>query len=208
MGKNGKSKNIKCIAITGPSASGKSMLAERLASALGRTQCVVICQDDYYKDWPRLSKKARKKINFDDAKAFDFHLLRKHIRELKNGKPIRRPSYCFVESKRLSRRKTITPKPVVIVEGLMLLVKSELRRLSDCKVYIDVDSAVSLSRRLKRDIAERAETIESVCRRYFNEVLPMQKRYVETQKRRADVIVNGRKRITHKEISRIMERIK
>ena len=184
------------------------MLAERLSRALGKTRCVVLCQDDYYKDWSCLPKKARKKINFDDARAFDFLLLKKHICALKNGKPIRRPSYCFMESKRRLRKKTIYPKQMVIIEGLMPLLKRELRRLSDCKVYIDVDNSISLSRRLKRDIAERAETIESVCRRYFNEVLPMQKRYVETQKRWADVIVNGRKRITRKEISRIMERIK
>ena len=79
MGKNRRSKNIKCITITGPSASGKSMLAERLSKALGKTRCVVISQDDYYKDWSHLPKKARKKLNFDNAKAFDFNLLKQLV---------------------------------------------------------------------------------------------------------------------------------
>jgi len=193
--------NCILIAIVGPSASGKSMLAKRLARALGRTRCAVICQDDYYKDWSHLPRHKRKQVNFDDAKAFDFRLLEKHISVLKSGKFIQKPSYCFMESKRLTKRYTLTPKRYIIVEGLMPLFDNRLRKLFDYKIYIDTNNAVCLARRIRRDTKERGESIESVCSRYFNDVLPKQKRYVEPQKRWADVVVDGNNAVGKKEAS-------
>ena len=64
----------------------------------------------------------------------------------------------------------------------------------DLKIYVDVDRATSLSRRIKRDLQHRGESVKSVCRRYFKDVLPMQKRYVELQKKWADIVVDGSKR--------------
>jgi len=65
----------------------------------------------------------------------------------------------------------------------------KLRKLFDHKIYINSDNAICLARRLKRDTEERGDSIESVCKRYFKDVLPMQKKYVESQKRWADCVV-------------------
>ena len=203
----GKNSGNCIIAITGPSASGKSMLAKRLSELLGKNRCLVLCQDDYYKDWSYLTRQERKKINFDDAKAFDFALLEKHIAYLKKGNDIEVPQYSFKQSKRLSIRYTLNARRYVIVEGLMPFLKNELRRLFDFKIYVDIDNAESLSRRLKRDIDERGETAESVRSRYFNHVLPMQKRYVEKQKRWADVVVDGRHVISGEMIRKMVKKI-
>ncbi len=191
MGRNCKKAKITFIAITGPTASGKSILSSKLSKVFGKEKCAVICQDDYYNDWSRLPKNRRKKINFDDAGAFDFSLLNKHIIELRRGACINKPCYGFAENKRLSRTQKIKSKPIIIIEGLMPFLKDRIRKLFDLKVYIDIDNAECLSRRLRRDIAERAETVESVCRRYFAEVLPMQRRYVERQKKWADMVIDG-----------------
>lgn len=188
----GKNSGNYIISITGPSASGKSMLAKKLSAVLGRNRCAVLCQDDYYKDWSYLPRDKRKKINFDDVRAFDFQLLARHVRHLKKGKNIEAPRYCFKQSKRLTKRYTLVARRYVIIEGLMPILTSGLRSLIDYSIYVDIDSATGLSRRLKRDIAKRAETIDSVCKRYFSEVIPMQKRYVEPQKKWADLVVNGK----------------
>ena len=180
----------KIIAITGPTASGKSSLAKELGKMIGDDKCVIIPQDNYYKDWSHLSKSRRKKINFDDAKAFDFNLLARHLLSLRSGKSVFMPLYDFVQSRRLKSTKKVESAPVIIVDGLMPFFNKKLRSLSDHKIYIDAKNAICLARRIKRDTKERGESIESVCSRYFNDVLPMQKKYVEPQKRWADVIIN------------------
>lgn len=179
------------IAVSGPSASGKSMLAVKLSKVLGSNRCVIICQDDYYKDWSHLPKNERKKINFDDAKAFDFRLLEQHMRALKDGKCIQKPCYCFKENKRLSKRYPLSAKRYIIVEGLMPFFTNRLRKLFDYKIYVNASNGICLVRRIKRDTKERGESIESVCLRYFNDVLPMQKKYVEPQKKWADIVVHS-----------------
>jgi uridine kinase len=181
----------KIIAVAGSTASGKTTFANLFKKKLKENNAVVICQDNYYKDWSHLSKKERKKINFDDLKSFDLKLLIKHLKELKNGKPVCMPLYDFVQSQRLKKTKKIEPKQFIIIEGLMPFFDNKLRRLFDYKIYINASNAVCLARRIKRDTQERGESIESVCSRYFNDVLPMQKKYVEPQKKWADVIING-----------------
>ena len=197
----------KIITITGPSASGKSMLAKKLSAVLGRNKCVVLCQDDYYKDWSHLPKHKRKQINFDDANSFDIKLLSKHLVQLKHGKVIKIPKYCFKQSKRLSVLSTQHSAQYIIIEGLMPVLSKELRRLSNYSIYVDIDSATGLARRLKRDVANRGETVESVRKRYFEHVLPMQKKYVEKQKRWADLVIDGRETLTRGEIRKIVRKI-
>lgn len=198
-------RKIKLIAVTGPSGCGKTLLAKRLSGRLGRNKCVILSQDNYYKDWGRLHRKKRKKINFDDIKAFDFQLFKKHLEALKNGKGILSPCYDFVRSARSKKTKRIQPKPVIIVEGLMPLAKRNLAPLFDLKIYIDTENYVCLARRIRRDIKERGESIEATCRRYFQDVLPMQKKYVEPQKKYADIVINSHKKLDDRLLDRIVK---
>ena len=183
-------KNCFLIAIAGPTSSGKTTLAQKLQAKLGKNICIIISQDNYYKDHPHLSISSRKKINFDDIKAFDLKLLGKQLEALKHRKVILSPKYDFVRSRRLKKALKIETKPFVIVEGLIPYLKKRLRNLFDYKVYIEASNGVCLARRIKRDTRERGDTIETVCLRYFNDVLPMQKKYVEPQKKWADLIIN------------------
>ncbi|MFA5090334.1 MAG: uridine kinase [Candidatus Omnitrophota bacterium] len=204
MGKNRKSK---IIAIGGVTGSGKSLLAKFLHNRFGSNKCVVICQDNYYKGWLHLSRKRRKTINFDEVRVFDLKLLGTHLKEIKAGNPISMPKYDFIESRRLKKISKLLSKPIVIIEGLMPFINKKLRRLLDLKIYIHADNSVCLARRIRRDIKERGETIESVCYRYFNDVLPMQKKYVEPQKKWANVVVNGNQKFSSKLINRLVRSI-
>ncbi|MCX5699832.1 MAG: uridine kinase [Candidatus Omnitrophica bacterium] len=179
------------IAIAGPTASGKTTLANLLKKILGANKAVIISQDNYYKDWPRLSLKERKKINFDNLKSFDWVLLLKHLKCLKKGNPILSPEYDFVQSRRLKKAQKVEAKQFIIVEGLIPYFEKKLRSLFDYKIYINTNNGICLARRIKRDTQERADSIESVCKRYFEDVLPMQKKYVEPQKGWADWVVEG-----------------
>jgi uridine kinase len=78
---------------------------------------------------------------------------------------------------------------VIIVEGILILAISELRRLFDVKIYVDTDPDIRFIRRLQRDISERGRTTESVIRQYLTTVRPMHLEFVEPSKRYADVII-------------------
>jgi len=179
------------IAIAGPTASGKTTIANLLRKKFGKNRAVIISQDNYYKNRLDLKLKERKKINFDHLNAFDLELLNKHLQLLRNHMPICVPLYDFKQSKRCIKSIRIAPKKFVILEGLMPFFDIKLRKLIDFKVYINSDNAICLARRLKRDTKERGDSIETVCRRYFKDVLPMQRKYVEPQKKWADLIING-----------------
>ena len=179
------------IAIAGPTGSGKTFLAKQLVRRLGSRNCIAVSQDQYYKDLSFLSKKERKINNFDDIKSFDLSLFKKHIRALKKGQFILQPRYSFTSSRRLKRQKKILPKRWIIIEGLMPFATRELLSLFDLTVYIDAHNYICLARRIKRDVKERGESLESVCKRYLQDVLPMQFKYVEKQKSMADIIVDG-----------------
>jgi len=181
----------KLIAIIGPSASGKTSLANRLAKKLGKGNAAIISQDQYYKDWSHLPFRKREEINFDSPNAFDFRMMTAMLRRLQRGESVEVPQYSYRLHKRLTKRYPLSAKRYIIVEGLLVLHHKSLRDLFDLKIYIDIDKAISLARRIRRDVRTRGETIESVCKRYFEDVLPMQERHVEPQKKWADVIING-----------------
>jgi len=181
----------KIVAIAGPTASGKTTLASKLAKSLGIKNTVIITQDQYYKDWSKLSLKERAQINFDSPASFDFCLLEKQLRDLRYGKVIKAPCYSYRLHKRLKKTVIIKPKKWIIIDGLLLFCHKSIRDLFDFKVYIESERATSFARRIRRDLKHRGDTIESVCKRYFNDVIPMQEKYVEPQRKFADVVVDG-----------------
>jgi len=198
---NQKAIQLRLIALAGPSGSGKTSLANRLAKRLGRT--VIISQDQYYKDWSILPLKKREEINFDHPSSFDFALMKKQLKNLKMGDTIFVPSYSYRLHKRLKRKIKILPQKWIIVEGLLVICRKSLRDLFDLKIYLDIDKETALSRRIKRDLEDRGETVDSVCRRYFKDVLPMQRRFVEPQKNWADMVVDS----CETEESRLLDRL-
>lgn len=177
------------IGITGGTASGKTTLVNQIAKELPKDDICIISQDSYYKDTTHLSLKQRVDINFDHPKALDFDLLQQHIVALKAGQTIQQPEYCFVKHNRTKNTKTITPKKVLIIEGILTLTPPELRVLFDIKVFVDVDSDERLIRRLKRDIAERGRDLNEVLTRYQNTLKPMHQQFIEPTKTYADIII-------------------
>ncbi len=179
------------VAIAGPTGCGKTYICKKLRKRLGNSSCLVLSLDNYYKDWSHLPKIERKKLNFDHRNAYDFQLLETHLKCLRNKQTVDSPRYDFKESKRLQKTMRLEPKPVIIVEGLMPFIEKRLRRLFDLTIYINASETACLMRRIRRDVKSRAESIESTCKRYLAYVLPMQKKFVEPQKKLAHIVVDG-----------------
>lgn len=176
------------IGIAGGTGSGKTTLAKRLKNTFG-DDVVLLCQDFYYNSFDSLTFEERKKLNFDHPDAFDNSLLIEQLKTLKNLKPIERPTYSFVEYKRLDETVKEEPKPVIILEGILIFENPELAELMDIKVFVDTDADIRLTRRLLRDIHERGRNLDSVINQYLNTVKPMHEAFIEPSKKRADVII-------------------
>lgn len=176
------------IGIAGGTGSGKTTLAKRLKSTFG-DNVVLLCQDYYYNSFDNLSYEERKLLNFDHPDAFDSKLLIEQLKQLKRFEPVERPTYSFVEYRRLEETVREEPKCVIILEGILIFENQELADLMDIKVFVDTDADIRLARRLMRDIHERGRNLDSVVNQYLNTVKPMHEAFIEPSKKNADVII-------------------
>lgn len=91
----------------------------------------------------------------------------------------------------------MTPKKVIILEGILLLTDPTLRGLMDASVFMDTPLDICFMRRLARDVDERGRTMESVMAQYTETVRPMFLQFIDPSKQYADIIVprGGKNRI-------------
>ncbi|HSE30337.1 MAG TPA: uridine kinase [Pyrinomonadaceae bacterium] len=177
------------IGICGGTGSGKTTVANRILESVRASEVVFIQQDSYYRNLKDLPLDFRNVANFDHPDALDNELLIHHVRKLKNGEPIDLPIYDFKTHTRLNETRPVAPKPIVIVEGILIFAEPRLLELMDIKVFVDTPDDIRFIRRLRRDIAERGRTVDSVIEQYTATVRPMHMQFVEPSKRYADVII-------------------
>ena len=177
------------VGVAGGTGSGKTSFAQELLKRVGPGHCVTIAQDAYYKDGSTLSPEERAALNYDHPDAFDTSLLIQDLRDLKAGRPVPHLIYDHAAYSRRVLPDPLTPKPVILLEGILILAEEPLRRLMDIKLFIDTDADVRILRRLRRDLKERGRIFDSVERQYLVSVRPMHLEFVEPSKRYADLIV-------------------
>ncbi|MBC3765378.1 uridine kinase [Neptunicella marina] len=179
------------IAISGASGSGKSLFTETLCDELRQidTDVLVLCEDHYYRDQTHLEMSEREKTNYDHPNAFEHELLAQHLRDLKAGKSIQYPHYCFKTHTRLQKLTEVTAHRVVVVEGILLLASPELMPLFDLKVYMDTPLDICLLRRIQRDLTERGRTLDSVAKQYEKTVKPMYHQFIQPCRHKANIVV-------------------
>jgi len=181
--------HVLAIGVAGGTASGKTTVVEAILDRVGHDRIAHIQHDAYYKDLGHLPMEERRQFNFDHPDALDTALLVEHLRQLCQGHPVEVPTYDFATYCRLPKTRIVHPCPVVIVEGILILTEPSLRDLIELKIYVDTDADLRLIRRIRRDIAERGRTLESVIEQYLATVRPMHLEFVEPSKRYADVII-------------------
>ena len=181
------------IGIAGGTGCGKTTVVNQILNELPEGEVGVISQDSYYQDTTHLSYEERVKINFDHPRSIDFNLLTKHLKELKNEKPINQPVYSFVQHNRTGDTILTHPRKVMIVEGILILTNPEVRDMFDIKIFVHADSDERLIRRLKRDISERGRDLDEVLSRYQTTLKPMHEQFIEPMKEYADIIIPNNK---------------
>ncbi|MCA1579706.1 MAG: uridine kinase [Acidobacteria bacterium] len=177
------------IGISGGTGSGKTTVANRILESVSADEVVFIQQDSYYRNINDLPLDYRNIANFDHPDALDNDLLVNHVRRLKAGEAVELPVYDFKTSTRMNDTRHVESKPIVIVEGILIFADPRLLEQMDIKVFVDTPDDVRFIRRLRRDLAERGRTVESVIEQYIATVRPMHMQFVEPSKRHADVII-------------------
>lgn len=177
------------IGIAGGSGSGKTTLAHLILDRVGRERIAYLPHDAYYKDLSALPLNQRHTVNFDHPDSLDSDLLAQHIKQLKDWQIVDLPIYDFKTHNRTTQTVRVEPRPVIMVEGILIFADRPLRELLDVKVFVDTDSDIRFIRRLERDINERGRTTDMVVHQYLTTVRPMHLEFVEPSKRYADVII-------------------
>ncbi|MBO6571609.1 MAG: uridine kinase [Balneola sp.] len=177
------------IGVAGGSGSGKTTVVSTISKTLGTNKHLLLQHDSYYRDLKHLPFEERIKHNFDHPASLETELLIRHINALVEGYPIEVPQYDFSKHIRKEQTTAVTPKEVILIDGILIFSEPELLELMDVKIFVDTDDDIRLLRRLKRDINERGRSVESVMEQYQKFVRPMHLEFVQPSKRYADVII-------------------
>ena len=196
------------LGIAGGSGSGKTTVLNHIIREFGPEPIAILDHDAYYRDLSHLSPEKRARFNFDHPDALETQLMREHLDQLIEGEPIEKPVYDFTTHTRHEETETVAPRPVIIIEGILVLAESMLEEQMDIKIYVDAADDIRLMRRIRRDMQERGRSIEGVLRQYERTVRPMHLEFVEPSKREADIIIprGGHNQVaTQMVMSRIQE---
>lgn len=178
------------IGIAGPSGSGKTALSRKLATALpGETS--VVSLDSYYRELSHLTLEERAKVNFDHPDSLDWPLFLDHLDRIGRGETIPEPVYRFDQHNRAAEVTWIRAAEWVLVEGILVLHRADVRARLALKVYVETPDELCLRRRVERDTVERGRSAESVHWQYAQTVRPMAAEFVWPGRESADVVVSG-----------------
>ena len=176
------------IGIAGGSGSGKTTLTNRIAAQFAE-DVTVITHDNYYKAHDEMTYEERCRLNYDHPNAFETELMVEHLKLLKVGQAVECPVYVYTIHNRSKNTMVIKPKKVIIVEGILIFESKELCNQMDIRIFVDTDDDLRIIRRIRRDVMERARSLDSVINQYMDTVKPMHEQFVEPSKRNASIIV-------------------
>jgi uridine kinase len=177
------------IGVAGGSGSGKTTVAQSVVAQIGSDSVAFVPHDAYYRHRPEITFEERSKVNYDHPDSLETELMVTHIESLLAGTGIERPVYDFAEHLRASGTVVVDPRPVLLIEGILILTEPVLRDLMDLRVFVDTDADVRVLRRVERDMEDRGRSFESIVEQYHTTVRPMHQQFVEPSKRFADIII-------------------
>lgn len=178
------------IAIAGGTGSGKTYIAKKL-HAIDPKNVVIVSHDRYYKDRSDKPLEERKGLNYDEPAALDNELFHTHLEQLKAGEAIEMPQYDFSTHTRTRETDKVSPAPVMIIEGILILTDPEIRKFFDLTIFVDIDDDIRLARRLTRDVGKRDRTFQESLNQYLISAQPMHDKYVKPGEDYADLIINN-----------------
>ncbi len=178
------------IALAGGSGSGKTTMLHKLRDDFPSEQLCALNMDDYYHPREQQHVDDNGVKNFDLPSALDDAAFLRDLKQLLQWQPVQKPEYTFNNDQATPNVKTLTPAPIIAVEGLYLFHYQSLQGLWDYKVYIHCREAIRLTRRIHRDRIERNYPLDDVLYRYQYHVLPSHDQHINPYKGQADLIID------------------
>jgi len=180
------------LGVAGGSGSGKTFFARALRQQLGAEICDIIYQDNFYIDQSARFDGDGGSVNFDHPDAIDFTLLASCLASLRSGARTEIPVYDFVTHSRSSVPLIVEPRPILIVDGILIFHSPSVRSLFDEMVFFDTPEEIRFQRRMERDVKERGRKPEGVKNQFLKQVKPMHDQFVEPSKAFATRVVHDR----------------
>ncbi len=140
------------VGICGPSGSGKSSLARKLAKTFAGT---LISTDDYFFLNPPHKKYRSKGKNWELPQNVDWQALATVLRGLKLGRTV--VGRRMMWETETYKARSLLARRLIVVEGFLLLHDKRIRSLLDFAVYLDVSDEVGIQRRMKREKSTKNE---------------------------------------------------
>lgn len=177
------------IGISGGSASGKTYLLDKLLERYSEENITLVSQDNYYRPIEECPKSDEGEVNFDHPNAIDLDAFVADLEKLSAGKSVTLMEYTFNNPALTPKEITYHPSPIILIEGLFIFGREDLRNLQDLMVYVDADEHIRLSRRIQRDLEERGWKLDEILTYYEKFVMPMYRKYIEPYKYDCDLII-------------------
>jgi uridine kinase len=184
------------VGIAGASGAGKSRVARLLAEAFPG-KAALVSEDWYCHDLSHLAWPARSECNVDHPDSIDHALLAQHLEMLREGKTALAPQYDYATFSRSAAVLQVEPRPLMLVEGIMVLSAAVLAPYFDLRIYVEAPLDLCLHRRLLRDQASRGLGVEHTLRQYTRTIRPMFHRYIEPARERADIVIGNEEGFEH-----------
>ncbi|ETO19174.1 hypothetical protein RFI_18057, partial [Reticulomyxa filosa] len=145
-----RSKTTYIVGVAGGTASGKTSVCREVMARLKTPWVQILSMDN----------------------AFDWKLITQTINDIKRGLAAQIPQYDFTTHSRCKESTVMYGADVVMFEGILTLHNDQVVNLLDLKLFVTEDDDIRLIRRIKRDMKERARSLESVLSQYQKTVKP------------------------------------
>jgi len=179
------------VGIAGGSASGKTSFLRDLKEYISTDLMTIVSQDNYYHPKEMQLRDENGEINFDLPTSINREQFHSDLVSLIENKSVSKKEYTFNNKEAEPQLITLSPAPVIIMEGLFIFHYEEIRNLLDLRVFLDVREDIKLQRRIKRDAVERGYCEETVRYQWDNHVMPSFKAYLRPYRDDANIIITN-----------------